>query len=313
MEKNMCKIVGIGANVCDTLIKIPNYPIEDTKLRATKTLQSGGGPCATGLVAASKLGQKTAYIGTLTDDGAGKFLLSDFEKYGVSTEFLTIEKGYTSFISFILLSDDTASRTCVFHKGNIPELVLSSKQKEAIKNAEILMIDGNDMKAAIEGAKIAKQNNTKVLYDAGGLYEGVENLLPYADILIPSEEFAVGHTGKKTAEEAAKALFEKYSPEIVVVTQGKEGGIVYDGQKAETYPAFLVDAVDSNGSGDVFHGAFAFAVSMGYNYKNACVFSSAVSALKCTGVGVRESVPSFDETIQFLKERGIDEFKEDME
>ncbi|MBQ7039272.1 MAG: hypothetical protein IJN39_01765, partial [Clostridia bacterium] len=70
-----------------------------------------------------------------------------------------------------------------------------------------------------------------------------------------------------------------------------------------TYPAFLVDAVDSNGSGDVFHGAFAFCIASGYNYYDACVFSSAVSALKCTKVGARNAVPTFDETVKFLKER----------
>ena len=90
----------------------------------------------------------------------------------------------------------------------------------------------------------------------------------------------------------------------MVITQGKKGGIIFDGNNIESYPAFLVDAVDSNGSGDVFHGAFAFAVTNGMDYKKACVFSSAVSALKCTKVGAREGVPTYDETINFLKERG---------
>jgi sulfofructose kinase len=168
------------------------------------------------------------------------------------------------------------------------------------------MIDGNEMDAAEEAVKIANANGTKVLYDAGGLYEGVERLLPYTDILIPSEEFSLGHTGEKTAEDAAKVLYEKYSPEVVVITRGKEGGIIYDGKELKKYPAFLVDAVDSNGSGDVFHGAFAFAVNMGYNYYDACVFSSAVSALKCTKVGARLGAPDFAQVKEFLKERGID-------
>jgi len=300
----MIKIVGIGANVCDTLITVPNYPKEDTKLRANTISQSGGGPCATGLVAASKLGAECAYIGTLTDDGAGKFLMEDLKKYGVSTELVGVNPGYTSFSSYIVLAEDSATRTCVFHKGDIPKWKLTEAQKKAIADAEILMIDGNDMDEAIEGVKIARENGTKVLYDAGGLYEGVENLLPYADILIPSEEFALDHTGEKTAEDAAKVLFEKYSPEIVVITQGKEGGIIFDGEKTEKYPAFLVDAVDSNGSGDVFHGAFAFAITNKMSYNKACIFSSAVSALKCTKIGARCGVPTYEETIEFLKERG---------
>lgn len=300
----MIKIVGIGANVCDTLITVPNYPKEDTKLRANTVSQSGGGPCATGLVAASKLGEKCAYIGTLTDDSAGKFLMEDLKKYGVSTEFVNVNPGHTSFSSYIVLAEDEATRTCVFHKGDIPKWELTEAQKKAIADSEILMIDGNDMDEAIEGVKIARENGTKVLYDAGGLYDGVEKLLPYADILIPSEEFALGHTGTKCAEDAAKILFEKYSPEIVVITQGKAGGIVFDGKEINRYPAFLVEAVDSNGSGDVFHGAFAFAITNKMSYNKACIFSSAVSALKCTKIGARCGVPTYEETIEFLKERG---------
>lgn len=304
MRKN--EIVGIGANVFDTLYTVEKYPTEDTKMRAESIKICGGGPCATGIVAASKLGASCAFIGNLSDDNGATFLKADFEKYGVDTDYIKIIPGYETFCSVLWLSKETTSRTCVFFKGNVPPTEIDKEPAKAIADAEILMVDGNDMNAAIEGAKIAKDNGTKVLYDAGGLYEGVENLLPYADILIPSEEFSLGHTGAKTVEEAAKILYEKYSPEIVVITQGKEGGIIFDGEKSEKYPAFLVDAVDSNGSGDVFHGAFAFAVTKDMDYKKACVFSSAVSALKCTKVGAREGVPTYDETINFLKENNYE-------
>ena len=304
MRKN--EIVGIGANVFDTLYTVDTYPTEDTKMRADSIKICGGGPCATGLVAASKLGASCAFIGNLSDDNGATFLKADFEKYGVDTDYINIIPGYETFCSVLWLSKETASRTCVFFKGNIPPTEIDDASTKAIADAEILMVDGNDMDAAIEGAKIAKANGTKVLYDAGGLYEGVENLLPYADILIPSEEFAMGHTKTENAEDAAKILYEKYSLEIVVITQGKKGGIIYDGKTLESYPAFLVDAVDSNGSGDVFHGAFAFAVTSNMDYKKACVFSSAVSALKCTKVGAREGVPTYDETINFLKENNYE-------
>ncbi len=301
----MNKIIGIGANVFDILYTVDTYPTEDTKTRAKSVKECGGGPCATGLVAASKLGASCGFIGNYTNDSAGEFLKNDFRKYGVDISYMTLKSGYSSFCSVLWLAGDTASRTCVFYRGDVPPTEIDEASTKAIADAEILMIDGNDMKAAIEGAKVAKANATKVLYDAGGLYEGVENLLPYADILIPSEEFAIGHTKAKTAEEAAEILYEKYSPEIVVITQGKNGGIIYDGKTVEKYPVFLVDAVDSNGSGDVFHGAFAFAVTNNMDYKKACIFSSAVSALKCTKVGAREGVPTYEETINFLKERGV--------
>ena len=302
----MVKIVGIGANVFDTLYNIPTYPTEDTKMRATSCKTAGGGPVATGLVAAQKLGEDTAYIGVLSDDNGGRFLKSDFEKYGVKTDLIEVKSGYRSFSSVLWLCADTASRTCVFDKGDLPPLVLTDQQRKAIRDAEILMVDGNEMDAAVEAAKIARDSGTKVLYDCGGLYEGVERLLALTDIMIPSEEFALGYTGCATAEEAAKKMYDLYSPEIVVITQGKRGGIIYDGEKVTEYPIYPADVVDSNGSGDVFHGAFAAAVVKGFDYLKCCHFSSAVSAIKCTGIGARESVPNFESVKNYLKENGYE-------
>ena len=302
----MNQIVGIGANVCDTLIALKKYPEEDTKTRCESIRRSGGGPCATGLVAAAKLGAKCAFIGTLADDESGRFLLGDFARFGVSTEFCRVLSGYDSFTSCIWLSAEKATRTVVFDKGNLPKTEIGEEAKRAIAAAMILMVDGNDLDAAVEAAQIASKNGTKILFDAGGLYDGIGRLLPFADYLIPSEEFALGHTGEKTAEDAAKVLFDRYSPEVVVITQGKRGGILYDGKTVRPYPALPVVAVDSNGAGDVFHGAFAFAVTKGYEPYSACLFASATSALKCTKVGARDGAPDIFAVRTFLKENGYE-------
>lgn len=302
----MSKIVGIGACVMDTLISVPSYPREDTKLRATGSRLAGGGPVATGLVAAAKLGESAAYVGVLADDNGGRFLASDFEKYGVDTEFIDMKAGYRSFASTIWLAADTASRTCVFDRGDLPPLSLDEKKADAIRAAELLMVDGNEMAAAVEAAKIARESKTKVLYDCGGLYEGVDKLLALTDIMIPSEEFALGHTGENDAESAARKLYETYHPDVVVITQGKSGGLLYDGEKIITYPVYPAVVVDSNGSGDVFHGAFAAAYVKGFDFVKCCHFASAVSAIKCTGIGARESVPDFETVKKYLKENGYE-------
>ena len=302
----MARIVGIGACVFDTLYNIPSYPTEDTKMRASASKCAGGGPVATGLVAAQKLGGASAYIGVLSGDNGGVFLKNDFEKYGLDTSLIEVKDGYRSFASVLWLCADTKTRTCVFDKGDIPALVLNDEQKKAIAEADILMVDGNDLCAAVEGAKIAREYGTKVLYDCGGLYEGVEKLLALTDIMIPSEEFAMGHTGCDNASDAAKKLYETYSPDVVVVTQGKRGGILFDGEGVTEYPIYPAEVVDSNGSGDVFHGAYAAGLIKGFDFLKCCHFSSAVSAIKCMGVGARESVPDFDTVKNYMKENGYE-------
>lgn len=303
---NKKQIIGIGACVMDTLVNIPHYPKEDTKLRAVSTKQSGGGPVATGLVAAAKLGEHAAFIGTLSDDGAGSFLIQDFQKYGVDTRNIDILSGYRPFTSTVWLSEDTTSRTCVFDKGNLPGTVLNEAKKEAIKNAALLMVDGNDLDCAVEAAAYARENGVFVLYDAGGLYNGIERLLPLTDLLIPSIEFALAHTGEATAAAAAMALYKRYNPKVVVITEGKKGGTLYDGENLVNYPIYPAKVVDSNGAGDVFHGAFAAAVMKGFDYVKCCHFASAVSGLKCTGVGARESVPDFTTVQEYLRRNGYE-------
>ena len=299
----MAQIVGIGANVKDTLFQLEKYPSQDTKQCAKTVKEAGGGPCGTGLVAAAKLGATCAYIGNCSDDSVGAFLREDFEKYGVGTQLMRSIPNTIGFCSCIWLADDEATRTCVFHRGTVPPTHLDEEMKAAIAEAKLLMVDGNDLDAAVEAAKIAKKTGTAVLYDAGGQYPNVDKLLQETDILIPSEEFALGHTGADNINEAAKKLWQLYSPQIIVITQGKKGGILYDGEKVLTYPAFPVDAVDTNGSGDVFHGAFAAAYVRGMDYPACCRFASAVAALKCQKVGARAAVPTWNEALVFIEGR----------
>ena len=298
----MSQIVGIGACVADTLILLPEFPTEDTKLRALSVKQCGGGPVSTGLTAASKLGADSAYIGVISDDDPGRFLLEDFRKYGVDISLVQVQTNCRTFTSFIWLSAQKGSRTCVFDKGSLPPLKLNDK--EAIKSAKILMVDGNELEAALQAAKLARGNGVSVLYDAGGLYEGVEQLLRYTDILIPSEEFAISHTQEENVFIAAKKLYNLYHPKVVVITRGKQGGLLYDGSDFTVYPVYPARVVDSNGAGDVFHGAFAAGLISGYGYEQCCHFASAVSALKCTGMGARESVPTRSKVMEFLRRNG---------
>lgn len=302
----MGKIVAIGANVMDTIVSLPKYPNEDTKMRACNVMAAGGGPAATGLVAAKKLGADCAFAGNLSNDEGGTFLLNDFLRFGVDTSLINIIPNHRSFISQIWLSNESATRTCVFDKGDLPPLELNDEQIDAIKNADILMVDGNELDAAVEAAKIAKENGVRILYDAGGMYEGVEKLLEVSDILIPSKEFALGMTGKDNEKDAAKALFEKYDAKVCVVTCGKDGGIMYDGESTVTYPSYPANVVDSNGAGDVFHGAFAAALTFGFDYLTCCHFASATSALKCEKVGARDAVPSKEQVIEHLRKNNFE-------
>lgn len=282
----MKKVVGLGACVLDTLIHCDKYPIEDTKQEAESIYLAGGGPVGNALVVMSKLGVQTEVIGSFGGDNAGAYLLDDFKKYGVYADNATVLKGKTSFTSYIVLADDKATRTCVFDRGSVPDEPKYLKLS-AIDDAKVLHLDGNYLECAIVAAKYAKEKGVKVSLDAGGLYKGIERLLPYVDILIPSAEFALGLTRETEIKKAMSALNEKYSPEILVVTDGGNGGYYWQNGKAVHYDSVKVNAVDTNGAGDTFHGAFIAAYCQAKTICECCEFASRAAAFKCAHKGLR--------------------------
>lgn len=296
----MYDIVGIGASLYDTLMVVPKFPDEDTKMMAGRTMGQGGGPCATALAAAARLGARTAYIGVMGDDAAGNFMKNDLEQYGVDTSRVQVKHGYLSYMSFILLNEETGSRTCIWSKGDVPSPVLTEDDIRMIQSARVLHLDGNHLETAIQGAVAARQAGVKVSMDAGGNYAGIGRLLPYVDYLIPSEEFVCRYAATSDVEWAADQVYREFSPEVMIVTQGSRGGFIYDGS-VRRYPVFPVPVMDSNGAGDVFHGAFITAYAEGMSVESAAAFASAVSALKCSRLGGRRSVPDRQSVHAFMK------------
>lgn len=282
----MDKIVGLGACVYDTLINCDEYPKEDTKYRSNGVFVSGGGPVGNALVVIKKLGVDTAVSGLFADDEAGKYLIEDFKKYGVDVSAATLLDDKISFKSYIVLSESNKTRTCVFDRGNVPDDP-SLLDYSVLNGAKIVHLDGNYLNCAIEIAKKAKSLGVVVSLDAGGLYDGIERLLPYVDILIPSAEFALGLTGKPDIPSAMVELQSRYSARILVVTDGDRGGYYLQDGDICHYESVKVKAVDTNGAGDTFHGAFLVAFLDGKTVKECCDYASLVASYKCSYKGAR--------------------------
>lgn len=306
MRNEYPQVVGIGSTVYDTLMVVDGFPQEDTKMQGVETKVQGGGPCATALVAAQKLGVTTAYMGTIGDDPFGTFMMDDLKKWNVNTDYVKVIPDAVSFHAVVVLNQKTASRTCVWSKGTVAAPTAEDLNEEVIKNAKVLHLDGHMLDAAIYAAKKCKEWGVKVSHDAGGTYPGIEKLMEYVDWLIPSEEFALKMTGAATAEEAAQKLYETYHPELVVLTQGVKGGILLDEKGMRHYDSYKVEVKDSNGCGDTFHGAFVAGKIHGLSNDDACKYASAAAAIKCTRLGARYGMANDQECRAFLKERGVE-------
>ena len=293
--------VGCGFCSNDHLAVLPFIPM-DTKVRMLQHRIMGGGPAGNATAAAATLGKKAAFIGTVGDDPDGEIILKDFQTQGVDTSAMKIRKGAMSAIAYLWIEEKTGNRSCAWGRENLTELAADEVDLDLVRGAQVFHVDGHNPQGAIAGAKAAKDAGVVVMYDAGTVRDGMEELLPLADLLICSEEFALKVTGLGGAEAAVRKIFETYRPRVAGATMGVRGSMCFDGRDFVKCPAFPVDkVVDTTGCGDLFHTGFAIRYLETQDLLECQRFGAAVSAIKCRGLSGRPpSAPTRDEVEAFL-------------
>ena len=121
--------------------------------------------------------------------------------------------------------------------------------------------------------------------DVDTIYQGFDKVLPNVDYLVASSEFPAAWTGEKDPFQALELIQKQYGMKVAAMTLGAHGALALEDGKFHYAPAFVVNCVDTTGAGDVFHGAFCYAVLQGMPMQNALDFSNAMAALNCTALG----------------------------
>lgn len=282
-------ILGLGYCGLDYSCLLPRIPIDD-KVEAMGTLIQGGGPAATAVCAASRLGAKAAFLGVAGDDSRGRSIIDDFKAEGVDTSNIAIRDASESPCAFCWIESTSGKRSIAWTKGGAKPLDPSEVSEELISSCKLLHLDGHQTAAAIRAAKLARKNGVAVCLDAGTLVPGIEELIALSDIVIASEKFAERFVGLKDPAESARRLFGA-GCRFAGVTLGSEGSWGFDGKSMLHQPSFKVKVVDTTGAGDVYHGAFAYRFVKGGSWADCMKFAAAVAALKCTAFGGRTGIP----------------------
>ena len=296
--------VALGFASNDHVAVVPFIP-QDSKVQMCSHRVAGGGVAANAASGAVALGMRTAFVGTVGDDADGRMIIEEFERQGVDTSHIVVRPGATSAIAYIFVDEKTGARSIAWGREGLTELKADEIDADLIRKAKILHLDAHQPEGAIAAAKIAKAAGVIVSLDAGTYRDGTEELMALADILICSEEFIRKVTSAgcdNPIEDAVRALYAKYQPKVCGATMGVEGSVCFDGEKMVRVPAFKVEkVVDTTGCGDLFHMAFAVKYLETQDLTECQRFASAVSAIKCRGVGGRPPVaPTRAEVEEFL-------------
>jgi sulfofructose kinase len=294
-------IIGFGAIAVDDLLYVPIFPRPNSKIEVVKRDRQGGGLAGTALVAASRLGARSAYFGVLGQNDLSNFTIQEFSREGVDTSLCLIEEKAQPIYSSIIVDQSTGERTILYSLENFsppdPKLI----PRELPSSCRLIFIDTYILPILEFLVEISLQCDTPIIADIESL-----SILDYPDVLdaidylILNKDLAAKITGSNSP---SKILDKLKTPQrkTTVITNGKQGcwfqemdGSVYH------LPAFDVSTVDTTGCGDVFHGAFGAAIVRGENIVSAVIQASAAAAIKTTKPGGRAGIPDLTTLLEFI-------------
>src|SRR5258707_2651381 len=293
-------VVGVGLNATDTLLVVPRFPAYAGKAAFTQEILSPGGQVASAMVTCASLGLRTKYIGTLGDDERGRIQMESLLTSGIDLEHVQVRQGCANQSAYIIIDQTTGERTVLWRRDDCLRISPSEIKPEQITCARLLHIDGHDTPAVEHAARIAREAGMPVTVDVDTIYHGFDRVLPYVDYLVASSEFPVQWTNESDPFKALQMIQREYQMQVAAMTLGAHGALALAEGRFLYSPAFVVNCVDTTGAGDVFHGAFCYAVLQDMPMADALDFSNAMAALNCTALGARGGIRGLDEARRLM-------------
>jgi sugar/nucleoside kinase (ribokinase family) len=291
-------VVGLGANSVDYVYMLPGYPQASgarAKMRVSAHFLTCGGQMVTALATCSRLGLRTKYIGTTGTDDNGRRIREELGRWTIDVTDAIIRDVPNQF-AVILVEEQTGERIVLWDRPDGLRLREREVPAEAFLSTRLLHVDDVDQDAAIRAARLARDRGIPVTSDIDRLNDLTEELVAGVTFPIFAEHVPPALTGEQDPERALRKLRRRHDG-LLCVTLGANGAMALDGDRLLYVPAFKVDAADTTGAGDVFRGAFIWALLDGRPPEDVLRFANAAAAVSCTRVGAINGVPSVEETL----------------
>ena len=285
-DSNIIDVLCVGYACVDINFNAPHHPASDEKIRALSMHSCGGGPASNAAVAISRLGGQAAFAGYLGRDAFGDAHLMELLEAGVQTKGVDRGDAATPVAAITIKPD--GERSIVDYRA---PTALAPKDMISLSSlpARVLLVDGHQPLLSIKLVEEARRLGIPSVLDAGSVHDGTMSLYKKVDYLISSEKFAQQFSGEGDPRKAL-ASFDGKAP-FTAVTWGSDGVYWQDDDGQHHMPAFDIEAVDTTGAGDAFHGAFALGLAQLMELKTNLRRACATAALTCLKVGARSALP----------------------
>ena len=290
-------IYGIGAALVDTEVEVSDKFLADAEIdkgvmtlvdepRQRQLLQAlssedltlvkkCGGSVCNSVVAASSLGAKAFFSGKVADDADGELYVSDLNKAGVDFHSAGQDPGTTG--KCLVMVTEDAERTMNTFLGSSETLSAKEIDQEALKNSEWFYVEGylvpdeERTKATREAVEYAKEHGVKIAISLSDPFvvdvfgDALRDVMGSGvDLVFCNKDEALSFTGSTDLDSAIEKL--KLITKSFAITDGAKGAITFDGEAVFRSEGVPAKAIDTNGAGDMFAGAFLYAITSGRGY-----------------------------------------------
>lgn len=292
-------VVGMGLNSVDFISVVPEFPAPNSKMKMLQFSKQGGGQVATALVALSRWGVKTKYIGKVGEDELGQFSLNSLRQEGVDISSVAMESNATNQFAMIIVDGPSGERTILWNRDERLMYREGELQREEVCSGKIIHLDGHDIQATLQCVRWAKEEGIPTIIDLDKVEPLTPDLIKEIDFVITSSRFPMLYTGISDQKKALLEL-QKHTSGFLCATLGHGGAVALVNGEFLHVKGFKLKALDTTGAGDVFHGGFIYGLLQNWEVLEILRFANVVAALKCCDLGGRKGIPSLEEVQRFL-------------
>ncbi len=295
------RILCIGMPVRDLTFRIDELPQRGFKVNADHFDEICGGNALNAAIGIVRLGGRASICGPMGDaaETSSRYIFDKLAQEGIETKHIVHMPGLVTPISSIMI-DPSGERTIVTFRD--PELwkVQLPDAEELLEDCQAILTENRCAEFCTDLCVQARRRGIPVIVDVDRTMSMREGLLTASSHLVFSSEALQATAGVADDAEALKKI-ARLTPSFLAGTRGALGTLWLDEQQnLQQTPAFPVHTVDTLGAGDVFHGAFALAITENQDIPTALRFASAAAALKCTRFGGAFAAPQRAEVADLL-------------
>ena len=293
----MPTLLVVGAAVLDCVYTMDELPVTAEKYRAKGLALRGGGTAATAAVTARRLGIEVALAARVGDDFFGAAIVDELEREGIDCKLVRKYPGRQSSVSTVMV-DRSGERMLVNFKDSSIDSGADWLPQKLPSGIDGVLGDHHWEAGTEHLFRLAREAGKPAILDADR--QTSMGILAGATHIGFSARGLREQSGMESLPEAL-AWCKTQVPGWLAVTDGENGALFTEEGGIAHAPTIKVLAVDTNGAGDVWHGALAVALLKRQEPRRAVRFANAAASIKCSRDGGRSAIPTLSEVAAFLE------------